>query len=146
MKILFRSKNDKKSSIINILTPIFYNFICFFGNIYLTNNQIDVILFNVVGRCKMNFDNASGQHLPQVPKTDSPPFLSPDNVVAIYTVLAILRRMKLCLSIEAMLEYMDAYLSVLEKNNQDFKMTVTRVLEVLNVEKMYRDVIDADKE
>jgi hypothetical protein len=93
----------------------------------------------------MEFDSSFENFSPKAPKTNSPPFLRSENVVAIFTVLAILRRMRSTLGIEAMIEYMEKYLVMIEKRNPDFKLAVTRVLEVMNVEKMYRDVMAADE-
>ena len=71
----------------------------------------------------------------------NPPFLTPGNTVAIYTILRILRQMKRDLGIEAMHEYIDNYCRVIEQNNPKFKEAVNRALRQLSVEKMYQDAI-----
>ena len=76
----------------------------------------------------------------------SPPFLTPDNTIAIYTILSIMLKMKNFLGIEAMLEYAENYLSLIEKNNPQFKEAVTKALDLLSVEKLYKDAMgDGDE-
>jgi len=71
------------------------------------------------------------------------PFLTPRNVVAIYTVVHILLQMRRDLGVEAMLEYMETYLACLERDNPKFKKTIKMVLSLMDVEKMYRDAVES---
>lgn len=72
------------------------------------------------------------------------PFLTPRNVVAIYTVMHILLRMRRELGMEAMLEYMEAYLECIEKDNPKFRKTVKMVLSLMDLEKMYQDAMGSE--
>ncbi len=68
-------------------------------------------------------------------------FTSSTNSIAIYTVLCILRRMKQEVGLEAMLEYLDKYLGVIEANNPQLKHAVAKALGMMSVEKMYREAM-----
>ncbi len=71
--------------------------------------------------------------------SDTPSFLK-DNAVAIYTILAILTRLKTKVGLEAMLEYIEHYKKLIERYNPDFREAVDEAMALLNVEKMYRDI------
>jgi len=64
---------------------------------------------------------------------------SPTNIIAVYTVLSVLNKMKNKLGLEAMLEYLDSYLQVLAKDNPKMKFAVARALELIDIEKIYRE-------
>ena len=64
---------------------------------------------------------------------------APQNTVAIYTVLCILRKMRDQLGLKAMLEYSESYLQIIERHNPGFKSAVTQAVDLLNMEKMYRE-------
>ncbi len=68
-------------------------------------------------------------------------FLSNDNTVAIYTILSILIRMQQTLGLEAMLEYIKEYLSMIEQRNPQIKEAVEKALKLMSVEKMYREAV-----
>ena len=68
-------------------------------------------------------------------------FTSPNNSIAIYTVLCILRRMKQEVGLEAMLEYLDKYLGTSETHNPQVKQAVAKALGMMSVEKMYREAM-----
>lgn len=63
---------------------------------------------------------------------------TPENSIAIYTVLSILRKMKNELSLEAMIEYIDQYLLVVERHNPKVKQAVHKALSLMSVQEMYR--------
>ena len=70
---------------------------------------------------------------------------SPLNTLAVYTVLKILFKMKSVLGLEAMLDYMGMYLSVLEKHNPEIKIAVLKALTFINVEKIYLEAVNDEK-
>ena len=74
-------------------------------------------------------------------------FLSNSNIIAIYTILSILLKMRDQLGLEAMLEYVQNYLRILETHNPRFKMAVSKAITLINVEKVYKDgVINGESE
>lgn len=68
-------------------------------------------------------------------------FTNSANSIAIYTVLCILRRMKREVGLEAMLEYLDKYLGIIETHNPQLKQAVAKALGMMSVEKMYREAM-----
>ncbi len=72
-------------------------------------------------------------------QSHTPLFLK-NNAVAIYTLLAILLRLKNTLGLEAMLEYIEHYQKLIEKHNPEFKDAVEQAIALMSVEKMYRDI------
>ena len=70
---------------------------------------------------------------------------SPNNTVAIYTVLTILVKMKNSLGLEAMLEYIGNYLSAIEKTQPDIKLAVAKALTLMSIEKIYREATSGEK-
>ncbi len=71
------------------------------------------------------------------------PFMVNDsaNVIAVYTVLCILRSMKKQVCLESMLEYMDKYLSKIEENNPKLRNAVIKVVSTINIERIYKDAM-----
>ena len=69
-----------------------------------------------------------------------------DNSIAIYTVLCILRRMKTQLGLEAMLEYKEKYLEVIEDNNPRVKAAVEKAVRLMDVERIYRKLVGVSNE
>ena len=63
------------------------------------------------------------------------------NSVAVYTVLCVLRCMKTQLCLEAMLEYMEEYLKIIEKHNPILKDAASRAMSRINIEKIYKDAM-----
>ena len=70
-----------------------------------------------------------------------PSFFSNDKLVTVYTVLAILKTIKEDLSLEAMLEYLEKYLSAIETYNPRFKLAVKKALSLVDIEKIYKDMM-----
>ena len=66
---------------------------------------------------------------------------SAKNTVVIFTMLAILIKMKEQLGLEAMLEYAEKYLAVMGEQNPRVKYAVGYALSLMSVEKMYHDAI-----
>ena len=66
-------------------------------------------------------------------------FQSNNSEVAVYTVLKMLHQMKATLSLEAMLEYMQAYLEVIEIHDPQLKEAVKSTLEIIDIEVVYRN-------
>jgi hypothetical protein len=71
------------------------------------------------------------------------PFMVNDsaNMIAVYTVMCILRSMKTQVCLEAMLEYMEKYLMVVERHNPRLQNAVMKVISTINIEKIYKDAM-----
>ena len=67
-------------------------------------------------------------------------FFVPDSAIVIYTTLRLLNKMKRILGLEIMLEYIDYSIQALEKLNSDLRSNTTQVLEIIDVDKIYREV------
>ena len=70
---------------------------------------------------------------------------SPTNIIAIYTVLSTLFKMKNELGLEAMLEYCEYYHHTLEFHNPKLKYAVTEALELIDVKKIYHEALGNGK-
>ena len=62
-----------------------------------------------------------------------------ENVVAIYTTFCILQRMRSQIGLEAMLEYMDSHIAVVDQFNPKLQTAVKEALTRVNIEKTYKD-------
>ena len=69
-----------------------------------------------------------------------------DNSIAIYTVLSILIKMKNTLGLEATLEYVEKYLHTIEKHNPQVKDAVSHAVQLISVEKIYKEAMHCEKE
>lgn len=69
-------------------------------------------------------------------------FPSKTNSVAhnteVYTILCVLRKMRNQLSLEAMLEYKDRYIDLIDQSNPKLKEAVEKVLSARKVEMIYK--------
>ena len=99
---------------------------------------------------KMDFDDGYAANAdstknipPQYPQRQSLPFLTPENTIAIYTTLSILLKMRTHLGLEAMMEYMEFYISTIERYNPRFKGAVEQALSLMNVQKIYNSMCPA---
>ena len=70
---------------------------------------------------------------------------SPSNTIAVYTVLRILFAMRARLGLEAMLEYTGKYLESIEHSNPKIECAVTKALCLMDVGKIYGDIVRHDK-
>ena len=68
-------------------------------------------------------------------------FLSPTNIIAIYTLLNVLLKMRRELGLEAMLQYMENYRRWLGAYNPKLQCAVLRALELIDVEKIYKEAM-----
>ncbi len=73
------------------------------------------------------------------------PLLKQENIVAIYVVLLVLKKMRKELGLEPMHEYMDAYIKIIGRHNLHLKRVVEQLLAVLNVDRIYQDCINNEK-
>ncbi len=89
----------------------------------------------------MQFDEQSSK-VPKSSSSKNTPMFLKDNAIAIYTILAILTRIKNQVGLEAMLEYMEHYQNLIEKHNPDFRQAVRGALAIMDVEKLYRDITE----
>ena len=79
---------------------------------------------------------------PEQPHTPKYPFpYRSEELIAVYTAVSILFRIRKTLGLEAMIEYMERYLAAIEKHNSRLKTAVNLALSFTNVEKMYNDVV-----
>lgn len=81
------------------------------------------------------------QHPPQTPT----PLFKPNSLVTVYTVFRILTMMRRRLGLEAMLEYLERSIFLLERENPRIKSAVTQALTFMNVEKIYKDAVKTDE-
>lgn len=65
----------------------------------------------------------------------------PDNVIAVYTVLTVLLKMRRDLGLEAMMEYIDKYLVVMEMSNPEMKRAVGLALGFVDVREIYNEAM-----
>jgi len=63
-----------------------------------------------------------------------------DNSIAVYTALRLLQRMKNQLGLEAMIEYIDIYINVVNKENENLKKVVDMSINVVDINKIYQQV------
>ena len=89
----------------------------------------------------------------EFPQTPSGPaaktenmFLSSNNMIAIYTVLSILLRMRQRLGLEAMLEYIKRYLETIEKREPSIKDAVSQAVDLISIEKIYKEAGHCQKD
>ena len=89
-----------------------------------------------------NFDESLKSSKRVFPERSSSttPQKTPDKTMTLYTGLRILVKMRQKLGLEAMLEYIEKYFFVIEKENPEIKDAVQRALSLMSVEKMYWDV------
>ena len=65
----------------------------------------------------------------------------PAQSIGVYTVLSTLRKMRQELGFEAMAEYLDKYLQLVEQSNPTLKAAVEKALTIISVEKIYQDAM-----
>ncbi len=75
------------------------------------------------------------------PKANLTTLFSPGQTIAIYTVMRILLLMKARLGLEAMLEYVSQYLKIIESYNPQIKNAVSQAVELISVEKVYKETV-----
>ena len=85
--------------------------------------------------------NKPVQFSSKIPPKQIPQSSQTANSVAVYTVLSILRKMKTELGFEAMLEYLEKYLLIIEQSNPPLKKAVEKALVIVRVEKIYQDAM-----
>ena len=64
----------------------------------------------------------------------------PQHIVAFYTVLTVLVKMKKELGLEAMLEYMAMYLNEIDSHNPKLSIAVAKTLENIPIEVFYHEL------
>ena len=87
----------------------------------------------------MNNDPASQFQSFVPPQKQSGPFPR-EHMVALYTMLSILTRMKCELGLEAMLEYMAKYLTVIDSHNPIIASAVALALKQIPIEVIYNEL------
>lgn len=76
---------------------------------------------------------------PKIPPLNNPCF-TPEHIVAFYTLLSVLLKMKKELGLEAMLEYMAQYLAAIDSHNPKLAMAVAKTLEKIPIEVFYYEL------
>jgi len=86
--------------------------------------------------------NDNTNKLPKDPMKKTPDiFSSTENIIAIYTVLSVLLKMRSILGLEAMIDYIDKYLQTIAAHNPEMKRAVNSALKFINVKKIYEDAM-----
>ena len=62
-----------------------------------------------------------------------------EHIIPIYIGLSVLNKMKLELGLEAMLEYMNKYLQIVDEYNPKLQYAVSQALKMISVEKIYHE-------
>jgi len=89
----------------------------------------------------MDFQPEHKNQIPEPAQTQTQGIFSKGNTIAIFTMLSILVTMKEQLGLEAMLEYVEKYLTIMGGQNPRMKYAVKYALSLMSVEKMYHDAI-----
>ena len=74
------------------------------------------------------------EHIP--PRDKVPP---QEQVISLYIGLAVLSKMRQEAGLEAMLEYMESCLLIIEEHNPELKLAVIKALDIINVAQIYRE-------
>ncbi len=82
-------------------------------------------------------DNSFRSNSSQPFDSDNNIFSSPRSVIALYTSLRILLKMRKELGLEATLEYLEKNVKNLERNNIQMKKAVTEALLFVNTKRIY---------
>ena len=61
--------------------------------------------------------------------------------IKVYTTLCLLKTMKHEIGLEAMLEYMDKYLDVINKSNPKLHLAAAKAMSLMNIKKIYADAM-----
>ena len=93
----------------------------------------------------MDQHHTPGESLENSPKRLQKGVFSENSTIAIYTILSILIKMQDELGLEAMLEYIDEYLRTIEKDNPRIKYAVSRALQLISLEKIYKEAVHEKK-
>jgi len=89
----------------------------------------------------MNDSGHGPQEFPRPTPPKSFSFFNPQNLIIIYTSFRILDTMRRQLGLEAMLEYIDKYLALIDKDNPPLQAAVSQALKLMKVERLYRDTV-----
>lgn len=81
----------------------------------------------------------------KTPPTSKPCF-PPEHLVAFYTLLTILIKMKKELGLEVMLEYMAKYVAAIDSHNPKLSMAVSKTLELIPTGVFYEELGKYNKE
>lgn len=68
--------------------------------------------------------------------------LSFNQLLAIYTALRLLLKMKSTLGLEAMLIYISNYIRIIERFYPELKNAVSRAVDLISIEKIYKEADD----
>ncbi len=77
-------------------------------------------------------------------RQSSDTIFSPKSIITVYTILFILLEMRKQLGLEAMLEYLEKYITLLEKNNPNMKQAVSHASKYLSIHKIYCEAMRND--
>lgn len=86
----------------------------------------------------------SPQKSPHKSSENSPnPLDASNDIITVYIVLFVLRKMRTQLGLEATLEYAENYMKKMEKNNSKLKRLIYRALMHIDVVRMHEDAIES---
>ena len=74
-------------------------------------------------------------------RKEKPLLFVPDNLIATYTVLNVLLKMRKTLGLEAMMDYIDKYLETIEGSNPEMKRAIALALTFVDVRDIYEEAM-----
>jgi len=84
------------------------------------------------------------QKSPHKSSDNSPgPLNGSSDIITVYIVLFVLRKMRIQLGLEATLEYAESYMESMEKKNSKLRGLVYKALMYIDVAKMYKDAVES---
>ncbi|MCA9394885.1 MAG: hypothetical protein KC900_11825 [Candidatus Omnitrophica bacterium] len=83
-------------------------------------------------------ENRKSKNNPHHSPTNSPHKLRITDSIAVYTQLSILLRMRRELGLEAMLQYLEAYVQIVQRANPELKQAVDQALSMMSTKRIYR--------
>jgi hypothetical protein len=114
----------------------------FSSNKPLTFSQTYVMLFGAKNKKDKKMDKEQSQNFARLlAKINSVLVLPDDQTIAVYTTLRILNKMKKELGLEVTLEYIESYLSEIEKINCSLKEVADEIMAILDVQKIFKELM-----
>ena len=89
----------------------------------------------------MNGENELNNQKRWLCKKEPPILAVPDNLIATYTVLNVLLKMRKTLGLEAMMDYIDKYLETIEGSNPEMKRAIALALTFVDVRDIYEEAM-----
>jgi hypothetical protein len=100
------------------------------------------MLFGAKNKKDKKMDKEQSQNFARLlAKINSVLVLPDDQTIAVYTTLRILNKMKKELGLEVTLEYIESYLSEIEKINCSLKEVADEIMAILDVQKIFKELM-----